>query len=645
MPRSRSSPTEVVARPPEEAATKRRRRRSRWRRYWRRFRWPLVALGVLALAAIIDVLVRYVPAVQALQHGRAEVSQAQALLTGDLAHLDQPRLVRAQALLVDAEKDFGTRSAVLADGWIGSIMAHLPVMDRQVQAARLIRTAGEDGTAAGAQVVGLVDQLAPGGTTNQPLLQRLVGVAQDHKGDLTSLSGQLNALQADIAALPDGALLGPLDGARTTLRTQGSRVLSAAAPAIGLLQALPAAIGAGTHTYVLLLENPGEMRPGGGYIGAVGQVTFTNGALTNQVFRDSAYFDPIVRDIPAPRPFNVYLQHNQPWNIGDADWSADFPTAVADVNRFYSEALHIHPDGVIAVDPVALGGILAITGPISVAPYPQVITSTNILTELNYITNKARPEDPGKVFLPPFGQAVVGRLLHAGIGQAPAIATSLANSARQKQIVVRFDNAQLEALATGAGLDGGVRAPLGDSLSVLDGNLSGAKTDLFVTRHFSLVSTVGNDGVAHDQLTLTYRNPYPTAAADRSLVAGSGGDYRDYIQVLVPETTQIDSMTAQVNGGKTFEVGPEAVTFSFHREDIGYFLIVPRNGSAVVTITYEGPFADISHSPTTYALNWERQLGSLTWPIDVTVTMPSSRSQTWSTDLTVDRAWTLTAAK
>ena len=600
---------------------------------------------MLVVLVAIDVLVRYLPAVQALQHGRTEVSQAQALLTGDIAHLDQRRVAQARSLLADAEQDFGPRSTVLADGWIGGVAADLPLVGSQVTAARLLRTAGEDGAIAGTNIVGLVEQLVPSGTgTPIPLLQRLVSVAQGHKADLGVLSAQLATLQSDIAALPSGRLLGPLDSARTTLRTQGAKVLATATPAIALLQALPAAIGAGHHTYLLLLENPGEMRPGGGYIGAVGQVTFSDGAVTGQVFRDSAFSDPLVRDLPAPRPFNTYLQHGAPWNLGDSDWSPDFPTAVTDVERFYLEATGVHVDGVIGVDPVALGGILSITGPITVPPYPQVITGANALTELNYITNMARPGDPGKIFLPPFGQAVVGRLIHAAVGEAPGMANSLAASAEQKHIVLFFSDPQLEALVRGAGFDGGVRAPLGDSLEVLDANLSGTKGDLFVSRHLSLVARVGDDGISHDQLTLSYRNPLPTTSAGRALVPGSGADYRDYLQVLVPETAQFDSLTLAINGGAAHQVGPEAVTYPFQREDIGYFFIIPRNGTATVTVNYEGPFADISQSPTAYTLNWERQNGALTWPADVSVTMPKSGVRKWSTDLSVDRSWSVRGA-
>jgi hypothetical protein len=300
---------------------------------------------------------------------------------------------------------------------------------------------------------------------------------------------------------------------------------------------------------------------------------------------------------------------------------------------------------VIAVDPVALAGILAISGPITVPPYPQVITAANALVEINYITNRARPTDPGKVFLPPFGQAMVGRLLHAPVGQIPAMANSLASSAREKHIVLYFADPSLESLVRGANFDGGVRTPLGDSLEVLDANLSGTKGDLYVTRRFQLHVTVGTDGQAHDQLTLTYHDPIPANPPDRVLSGlNSAGDYRDYIQVLVPETGQLDGISLSVNGGAAHSVPAESILYEFQRQDVAFWLIVPHGGSATLVFAYEGPFADISQTPETYSLAWERQNGALTWPIDVSVVMPKSVRRAWSTDLSVDRSWSLRAA-
>jgi hypothetical protein len=627
-----------------------RRKRSiwrRWRRYlgWRRLRWPLLAVTILLAAAGVDIGVRYVPAIAALEHGRAAADQARVLLVGDLTHLDRQRIDQADALLVSAVADFGPNSSVLADGWIAGIAVHLPWVGAQMQAARALRVAGADAASAGASLVGLAAQLADPGTAPQPLLQRMVRIATQSAPILASAQARLNALSRDVARIPAGPLLGPLQSARLTLQRDGASLVNAALPAISILRALPAAIGPGQHSYLLLLANPGEERPGGGYIGAVGQLDFSNGALTANTFRDATFSDSLVTTIPAPTPLNVHLFHGHPWELADAGWSLDFPTAAADVARIYTAATGVHPDGVIEVDPVALAGVLDIIGPITVPPYPQIITGSDVLLELNYITNNARPGDPGKVYLPPFGHTVLDRLLQAPLGQMPALARTLAVSAQQKHITFFFHNPQLEALVSGANAAGQVASPLSDALEVADGNLSGTKGDLFVTRQLSFQASVGADGQVHDRLAITYQDPVQKNPANAHLMISSGGAYRDYLQVVVPETAQLDAITVSINGSAARQVAPEALSFDFQREAIGYWLIVPYGGSATLTLSYEGPFADISHSPERYTLVWTKQTDALTWPIDVSVTMPGAPPRHWTSDLSIDRSFSLVAAR
>jgi hypothetical protein len=639
-----------IATPRPSGGQRRRRTRSRWRRWlrylgWRTLRWPLLAVAILLAAAVVDVGVRYVPAIRALQQGRDAAEQARTLLVGDLSHIDRQRIDQADALLVSAAADFGANSSVLTDGWIAGIAVHLPWVGRQLQAARVLRTAGEDAASAGASLVGLAVQLADPANAQQPLLQRMVRIATQSAPVLASAQARLNALSRDVAQIPAGQLLGPLQSARQTLQRDSASLVKAALPAISILRALPAAIGPGQHAYLLLLANPGEERPGGGFIGAVGQLDFSNGALTAETFRDSAFSNSLNTHIPVPTPLDVHLFHGHPWELSDANWSLDFPTAASDVQRIYTAATGVHPDGVIEVDPLALADVLDITGQITVPPYPQIITGSNVLQELNYITNNARPGDPGKVYLPPFGRAVLDRLLHAPLGQMPALAQRLATSAQQKHITFFFHDAVLEQLVTGAGAGGQVSSPLSDALEVADANLSGNKGDLYVTRQLSFQASVGADGQVHDLLVITYRDPVQKNPADAHLMLGSGGAYRDYLQVVVPETAQLDGMTVSINRGPAKPVAPEALSFDFQREEIGYWLIVPSGGSATVTVSYEGPFADISQSPERYTLIWSKQTDALTWPIAATVTMPGAPPRHWSSDLTIDRSFSLFAPR
>ena len=130
----------------------------------------------------------------------------------------------------------------------------------------------------------------------------------------------------------------------------------------------------------------------------------------------------------------------------------------------------------INVDPVALSYALQVIGSVQVPPYPQVVSPTNTLLELNYIINKARPGDPGKPYLAPFGHAVVAAALQTPRSQWVALATALERGAAEKHIVLYFNDHQLENLVVDASIGGVLpQQPRGDAVLVADSNLSGPK--------------------------------------------------------------------------------------------------------------------------------------------------------------------------
>lgn len=615
------------------------RRRAPWWR--RRRRWWLLG-GFIALLAFIGIEgFRYGSATLALSSGRDQVEAARQLLATDLAHLDAGRVAAAERHLELAADDFGPRSTVMADGWLAQIGMQLPWLSDQINGTNALRRAGSTGTRVALDIVQLAQHVV--GTAGSPSptspLQGVVALADQHQRDVRTAAADLSAFQAALAAMPHGSLIGPLDGARRTVLEDGNQLVGGAAPALSILNALPQAIGAGTHRYLVLLENPGEERPSGGYIGAVGVVSFSDGQLSGLQFHDSADYLPPEPHVPTPDPLNRYLFDGQPWELEDANWSPDFPTAMADVEHFYTAGTGETVDGVMSVDPIAIEYLLHVLGTVQVAPYPQVITSSNALQELNYITNTARPGDPGKVFLAPFGQLVTQEMLQAPAAQLPALAAALQRAASEKHVVAYFHQHSLEQLVTGAGFGGAIRPSTSDSLLVDDANLSGTKGDLFVKRSFRLQVHVHPDGSATDQLTLTYDNPAVTGAADQALVPGSGGQYRDYLRVLIPETAQLQSVSASVDGGDPVRLAPDSTAYQFEQQLIGLWLVVPAGSREQITLTYRGPLADISVDPERYQLTWLKQVNALPWPFAVTVHMPSGRTVNWSGSLTTDRSW------
>ncbi len=602
-----------------------------YRRLLRRRVLLLAAVpAVLLIAAAIELGVAYAPAVQALLDGRDAAQSAAALLRTAAARPDTATLDRATALLQEAQDDLGERSQVLDSGLIGGVVAHLPWAGEQMQAVRQLRHAGQAAVATGLDLLPVARRLldpGPGSTA----LAALTAAVEQQRPQLARLGADLDRLDAAVAAVPGGSLVGPLGAARDTLRTESASLDSGLRPALALAGALPSAIGDGTHTYLLLLTNPGEERPGGGFIGAVGEVTFSNGSLARADFRPSDFANPLVHSLPAPRALDQYMFHGTPWQLSDAGWSPDFPTTAAAVLDFWKQATGSRPDGVIEVDPLALGDVLKVLGPVSAAG--RQVSGDQTLLQLNRIVNE--PGQPGKPFLAPFGAAMVREVTGAHAAQLPALAGVLHDAILGKHLVLHFDDATLQSLVDRGNAGGSLQPPpSGDSLLVADANLSAGKEDLFVQRAAELSASVGADGTVRDHLVLTYVDAPPSDPVDAPLVEAGGGAYRDYVRVYVPAGAVVDGLSESLNGGAPVPLTPDAVGSEGGREAVGVFVIVPRGATLSVTLDEHSRLASAG-----YRLAWTKQLNALPMPIGVTVSLPGAAPQHRDGVLDTDRSW------
>jgi hypothetical protein len=589
---------------------------------------------------VIVALVRYLPAYQALQHGRTDILGAESILRSAGLDPTSDQLAAATAMLDDAKQDFGQRSSVIDDGWIAGALAGLPGIDRQVAAVRSLRHAGEDGTSLALDLIPLLRDLHSGAAVGgSGVVKELASLGDTQGVAIDRALGDLGALDAAVKAIPSGALFGPIEHLRTDALQAQQRLDGPARAGLTILQTLPRVVGTGTHRYLILLTNPGEERGGGGFIGAIGTVVFQDGQLVSSNFMDSQFSDTLVTNIPAPAPIREITGTNLV--LSDSNWSPNFPTSAALAAEFYSRATGLPVDGVINVDPIALSYVLQVVGSVQVPPYPQVVTASNTLLELNYIINMARPGDPGKAYLAPFGHAVIDAAFRTPRSKWVALATALERGAAEKHIVLEFDDSQLEQLVVNAGIGGVLpRKPSGDALLVADSNLSGTKGDLFVTRHYDLRATVSRDGEVMDRLTLTYYDPPETSPANAALLANTGGLYEDYIRVYLPPSANFDDLLVSQNGAPAQSESPEDFGVEDNRPWVAYDLVLDVNSTTAVTFLYGGPFAHVSsNGSVNYELAWERQINAITWPISLEVQLPAAKNYQLRSDLSINRSW------
>ena len=123
-------------------------------------------------------------------------------------------------------------------------------------------------------------------------------------------------------------------------------------------------------SFLLMLQNNMELRPGGGFLGQYAVIKIKNGQVTYTYFEDANLLDQrITAKVTPPYPFTRMMQLKK-WKFRDSNFSPDFPTNVEKAKYFYRLAgKNSNFDGVIAVNSDVLLDILKLTGPVTVPGY------------------------------------------------------------------------------------------------------------------------------------------------------------------------------------------------------------------------------------------------------------------------------------
>ena len=106
-----------------------------------------------------------------------------------------------------------------------------------------------------------------------------------------------------------------------------------------------------TRTYMVMLQNNYELRPGGGFLGQYAVVKVKDGAVISQTFEDANLLDQRINaKVTPPYPLTRKMQIKK-WKFRDSNFSPDFPTNVEKAEYFYRMAGgHEKFDGVVAVN-------------------------------------------------------------------------------------------------------------------------------------------------------------------------------------------------------------------------------------------------------------------------------------------------------
>lgn len=389
----------------------------------------------------------------------------------------------------------------------------------------------------------------------------------------------------------------------------------------------------GPRTYLLLLQNNQELRPTGGFISAVGQVTMENGAIRELNFVDSYdFFRETLEYGPAPKPMQQYM-NVQLLLLRDANWSPNFPTTAQLIQSLYTQHTGAPIAGVIAMDLHAAELMVDAIGPLELPGSDTAITRDNFLAEIvqfweNPLGSKHQVEAAAsgewwaqrKTFVSAFAQAARQRLRSGDVSYTKLL-QNIRTALNEGSIQVWLEEPMLAKPLGLLGWDGGLYAtPEADFLALVDMNMGFNKVDAVMQREVSY-NVTWPDGPAAPALataTITYTHPItiPNYTCTNTPEYGESYNfliercYYDYVRLYTPPGAEL----VQAVG-----VNPDSVVTQRGENHTQYFagyFVLPVGQQQTVTFQYRLP-ADLTAER--YQLLLRRQAGSKPLPVTVTV--------------------------
>ena len=620
--------------PPPNVARRRRRHDPRRRRRY------LLAGGVIALVTVLGVaagllaVFRYLPALDEGRTLQADLVAMASRVQAAGLEIDRPALDDLDRDLAASRRRLDRLADLLAtDPLVGLARALPPTAavirgtDAVVEAARDLFEAADQGLAMGRRFVEIKEAQAAHPATASALAQ-IVELMATSRNRALAAQAALGRARDALATVPDG-LAGPVESARDAMTARLDTYGPLLDSYLTVSARLPAILGwDGPRRYLVLTQNPAELRPTGGFIGSYGIVTLDRGRLAEHSFRDIALLDH-TNDYPFVKPptelANYLLGPTQSWQLADANWSPDFPTSAQDAIRLYAnESGDTRIDGVLGITTYTIDELLTVTGPIAVPEYRATIASGETTLKTLQLTRVAQqPGDNRKAFLSTFAD----RLFAALFGLPPRQWGDLLGQAdtfrSQRLLLAWFKNPDDQELVARGAVDGAVRQDPGDYVYPVDSNVAPAsKLNAITTRSLRLEVAIDQFGNARNTLDVTWENlidrpvgkPYrelPTIEDRRTLGM--------YFRLLAPERSRVEA----VSGGSFAKLtAPAAVEEETGRTVIGTYLRLPP-GSASLRYVWISPYAaDANETGGLYRLTIQKQPGLLPGPLTLIIRVP-----------------------
>lgn len=335
-------------------------------------------------------------------------------------------------------------------------------------------------------------------------------------------------------------------------------------------QLAPQMLGAdGARNYLLIIQNNAESRASGGIPGALAVLTLDNGKLSLSAQSTAGSLGIMSPTLPVDQQQQQIYSARLGKFMQDINLTPDFPTAASTAQAMWERKTGQRVDGVISMDPVALGYVLKSTGPIQItSPELLAITDGSLPTQLSdqnvvktllsdVYAQIDRPQVQDVYFAAVAKE--VFSALSSGKADAKGLIEGITRGTAEGRVLLWSASKNDQSIIAQYPLSGSISGPSVSpaQFGVYFNDGTGAKMDYYVKRTVQLVQECARDGYEQTTVRITSTNTAPADAATSlpDYVTGGGifgvpaGEVQTNIVSYGP--SQANMETAVIDGKKS----------------------------------------------------------------------------------------------
>ena len=422
--------------------------------------------------------------------------------------------------------------------------------------------------------------------------------------------------------------------------------------------------GKGLRRYLLIFQNPAEIRPTGGFMGSFAMLDIKDGNIIHIDIPAGGTYDlqgQLSQYVTPPTPL---LLSNKRWEFQDANWFADFPSSAQKMLWFYRHSRNVTADGVIAINANVLNRLLSILGPITAQNRNLTLNTDNALATIQDIVEHGpeKKENKPKQILSDLAPLFIENFKQMEPRSVLPLLANLEEALQQKEIQAYFADSNTQKTMAEFGWAGEIKNinPDQDYVLAVNTNIQGQKSDARINQTISHQAVVQPDGTILDSVVITrqhtgtpgeklygqtnidYIRLYVPAGSE--LIRASGFTWPDEKMFKAPEIwTEKDSMLSALEK----EIGTDSlsgtrITSEFGKTAFGNWIITEPGETTQVQFIYKLPFKAWDMPADSNLNNWAKifQMQNPTSKYQLVVQRQSGVDSNFESQIIFPEGWT-----